>query len=368
MEWKDYNSQMTAVYGNIYKDYFTFEANVMQQARNFILRNLERFGIAPTELQSMNILNVGTGRESLVFHELGAKSIFHFDISNKSVEALTKLKKANIKTKQLDICGAEELGIDEKIDFVYLHGVLIHLHDPALAMDRILRVLDRRGKMFLSLYRSGSFAFFVVDFIRKFISFGDWGKVDQLFEKKFSCNIKGKLQGESCGKVNEVRFHTLYSCMCDDFFVPKCGLYSVKELHDYFQRNGFAPLRDCDRDFRDYDHMDSGITYQSPLFYLERITRKGEETITDFPCPIDQMKDIPYKEGYILNTIALMRTFLENASEMTQERKVAVALDLYHFAHKEYSRTTDTARQRHLDIQAVLKKALKYLRKRDHSV
>ena len=69
------------------------------------MTNLERLGVSSHLLKKMNVLDIGTGRQSLVFHELGANNIFHFDISDKSVEALTKLKKPNIKTKYLDISG-----------------------------------------------------------------------------------------------------------------------------------------------------------------------------------------------------------------------------------------------------------------------
>jgi|GEM_PF-5077847 len=359
MNRNDYKNQMTEVYGNIYKDYYKYENNVMQQARYFILKNLERLGGVDTaKLKSMTILNVGTGRETLVFHELGANKIFHFDISNKSVEALTKLKKPNIKTKQLDICGEEELDIDEKIDIVYLHGIVIHLHDPALAMSRIFKTLNERTKMFLSLYRSGSFVFFIVDFIRKFISFSDWGKVDILFKEKFPFSNNEKLQGESSGKVNEERFHSLYSCMCDDFFVPKVGLYNIKSLHDYFKLYGFSPLKDCDRDFREYDHTDSGIPYQSPLLFLERTSMEEIKAIPDFPCHVDQMKDITYKEDFIINTIELMGEFLKGVFKMTPDKRIDVALDIYNIAHKEYGKTDDAARQRHSDIQAILLREL----------
>ena len=213
--------------------------------------------------------------------------------------------------------------------------------------------------MFLSLYRSGSFVFFVADFIRKFISFEDRHEVD-IFAKKFSFDIHGKLQGESQGNVNQERFHSLYSCMWDDFFVPKLGLYTIKGLHDYFNYYGFAPLKYCDRDFREYNHIDSGIAFQSPLLYLERTREADIKNIapTAFPLHIDQMYDIIYNENYINHTIKLMEAFLEKAKKLTQEIKIDAALKMYSIAHKEYGKKDNEASQRHMDIQAVLKKAL----------
>lgn len=82
MKNKTHDTQMSAVYDHIYQSFYAFEKEAMKATRNLILKNLGEIGLSISELPSINVLNVGTGREALVFHELGAKQIFHFDVSD----------------------------------------------------------------------------------------------------------------------------------------------------------------------------------------------------------------------------------------------------------------------------------------------
>ena len=45
----------------------------------------------------MKVLNIGTGIETVTFRKLGAKKVYHFDISQKAVNAVKNTTK-NIKT------------------------------------------------------------------------------------------------------------------------------------------------------------------------------------------------------------------------------------------------------------------------------
>ena len=339
MKNKTHDTQMSAVYAHIYQSFYAFEKGAMKAARNLILKNLGEIGLSISELPSTNVLNVGTGREAVVFHELGAKQIFHFDVSDKSVKILNQLNQQdefkNIHSRQLDICRTEGLGIEEKIDFVYLNGVLHHLHNPENAIRNFCTVISPNAKLFFRIYRSGSFAFFLVDFIRKFIRYEDSKLTTEIFESKF-----GSLSSS-----------VLYNDMYDDFFVPVLNLFDPRSIDDFFLKQGCnLPVQ---KSFAEYDHSSNGRDGQGWSLYYDLPEQINYDDVS-FPSSIDQMDDLDYKEPTINKTVKMMRQSLPYIIGSNDEERISLALDLYKRSQLYLSEQHHSFEENHAAIQEFL--------------
>ncbi|OQM31004.1 hypothetical protein [Leptospira interrogans] len=101
MNTSEYQRGFQDLYSEIYRDYYQFEENVLLHSRNFMMRNLNAFGLnqaTTSEGVGLRILNIGTGREVINFHKLGASKIFHFDLSELAIVAISNyIQKNNIK-------------------------------------------------------------------------------------------------------------------------------------------------------------------------------------------------------------------------------------------------------------------------------
>ncbi|MBN1124188.1 MAG: class I SAM-dependent methyltransferase [Sedimentisphaerales bacterium] len=342
-----HDEQMTQVYGHIYEDLYDWKPAAMDQARQIIHKNLIESEIQPDQLADMNVLNIGTGRETMVFHEFGARNVYHFDVSPKSVYNLTELARrddqfSNIHSCRLDICETENLGVSEGIDFVYLSGVLHHLHDPAHAMQTIFNVLNPDARLFFRIYRSGCLAFFVVDFIRRFICFDDAEQVDSLFY--------GLLEDKSDAGL-------LHQDLYDDFFVPVLRLFDPEQVNRWFRTHGFEPI--LEQSFPLYDHSDTSSAGQGwSLNYQWTDPSMTKRTFLPFPSHVDQMSNIPYVESYIRLTVKQMRQFLGQADKIDPGTKIRVALQLYQVSQLYRQKDTVEAAAKHLEIQNIIQEVL----------
>ncbi len=308
--------RMKKTYLDIYRDFYDLHPSEVKNAKRIILKNLKESGIKSRDLPSLNVLNVGTGREAYVFHLFGVRKVYHFDVSDRSVQALTRLrdldpKFRNIITRQTDICKHQNLVPDDKIDFVYLNGVLHHLYDPLQAIKNIDRVLSDLGKCFFRIYRSGSLAFFIVDYIRRFIGFKDRAAVNRRFRIKFP----------GSNAANEI----MYSDLQDDFFVPVLRLYAKAEMDAFFEQCGFKTI--VRQTIPSYDHAN----YENSSQGVSLIYEKGPDTSIKGPFPrsIDQLSDISYKEKRIVELVFFMKSSLEQIRRRSSAERADLALDLY---------------------------------------
>jgi SAM-dependent methyltransferase len=245
MKSDSHDKRMADVYSHIYTDFYDFEPKSMERAHTMIAKNLEELGVLADALPKLDVLNIGTGRESLVFHQMGAKTVSHFDVSMHSVLKLNEMSRKpefkNIRSTQADVCIADALNLDKEIDLIYLNGVLHHLHATSIAARNLGKTLRPSARVFFRIYRSGSLGFFVVDFIRRFITYADF----QLYQK---------IGAERFGDMDDPS--GVYADVVDDFFVPVLKLFDPKALNVYFEKHGFKVLRPCE--FKAYDHADTG--------------------------------------------------------------------------------------------------------------
>jgi len=340
-----HDAQMTAVYGHIYEPFYGFAPEAMAGARRVIGKNLAEMGVEVDDLSGMQVLNVGTGREAVVFAELGAAAVYHYDVSPRPVQALRALAARDgrfgaIRSRQVDLCEADGLEVPGGVDLVYLSGVLHHLHDAGAAMERVLGVLNAGARLFFRIYRSGCLAFFVVDFVRRFVTFADRERIDGVFR-------------EAIGPIEEHR--VLYDDMYDDFFVPVLRLYDPAAVDGWFAGRGFEPMWRWEGPV--YDHGDARPEGQGVSLAYRRIDgNPGQQGGNGFARHVDQLRGIRYAEPWICRTVEMMEAFL--AMEMPQDRRLATALRLYE-ASQLYRRGGSTdARREHERLQAILDGAM----------
>ena len=349
-----HDRRMAEVYAHIYKDFYAFEARAMAAASVIIQKNLEEIGMSLEQLKTLQVLNVGTGREAMVFHQLGAKAVFHFDISGKSVAILSKLRRTdpgfrNIHTRRLDVCDPAGLPVEGQIDFVYLNGVLHHLHDPASAVRNLAAVLSPSAKCFFRIYRSGCLGFYVTDFIRKFISYRDRQAVVRGFKAM-------RAETPEAGRK-------LYVDLYDNFFVPVLRLYAPDAVDAYVSRSGWAAC--VTQAHPAYDHADTRPSGQGvSLYYERRGPALAGRRPAPFPPHIDQLHGIAYRESHIQATNALMSEFLARAGRMSQQTRVKAALALYERSQLYRLGHPVTSEQKHRGLQEVLAAALGSSRRR----
>ncbi|HUS97141.1 MAG TPA: hypothetical protein VMX97_10410 [Hyphomicrobiaceae bacterium] len=118
-----HDKEMRDVYAQIYQDSYNLEPQAMEVAMDRVTKNLGEFSLSKIDLAGMNVLNVGPGREALALHKMGAKRVFHFDISDLAVGAIHRAQLnspalSNIQSSRRDFCAREDLPIDEGIDLV----------------------------------------------------------------------------------------------------------------------------------------------------------------------------------------------------------------------------------------------------------
>jgi len=114
--------------------------------------------------QSILEIGCGSGAMTPFLAELTGKKgrVLAIDISESQVKATEKLvKKANLKQvecKQLSVFDLDEL--KEKFDVIYVRWVLIHLQDPFLALEKVIKQLKKGGLLVIDeMLNSYSFSF-----------------------------------------------------------------------------------------------------------------------------------------------------------------------------------------------------------------
>ena len=62
-----------------------FNSNSIKVYEEEVKMNLIKMGLNLNWLKNKHIMNIGTGRESIAFSNLGAKKVSHFDISEENI-------------------------------------------------------------------------------------------------------------------------------------------------------------------------------------------------------------------------------------------------------------------------------------------
>jgi SAM-dependent methyltransferase len=318
--------QMRDVYHNIYQDKYVFRENQLADARMKIAGNLEQLEFPRERLANANVLNVGTGRETFVLHEFGARKVHHFDISDVPVEGLNRLRQSdpkyrNIFSEQLDIC-ADPLKVEDGIDLVYLSGVLHHLRDPGAALRNIARVMNPGCHVYFRIYRSGSILWFINDFCRMFIDYACTEIFDEIFLDRFGETAKDRDLTYSDPIAGA------YGSLYDNLFVPVLTLFNLDALDGFFAANGFDVVNPQPRKVYDHDDL-GGAANGASVCYRDHHGEFPRPLMGDFPGHVDQIRGIDYAEGFIFETCRLMLERLPKIQALSKADRLRLAIDLF---------------------------------------
>ena len=68
-----YKQNTKEVYDKLYPDRHNFNPKLIEYEKKKIEKNIKEMGLKISDLKKMCVFNTGTGLESIIFHELGAK-------------------------------------------------------------------------------------------------------------------------------------------------------------------------------------------------------------------------------------------------------------------------------------------------------
>ena len=313
---KSYLEDTNRLYDRIYAPFQAHRLSALRESEQVILKNLGEVGLSVSDLSTSTVLNVGTGRESVVFHELGARTVYHFDISPSSVESLrdycTAVRATNVHSRVQDVCEPDALGLHNAVDLCYLRGVLHHLGDPGTACVNLIRATRPGGGLVhFRIYRSGSFFFLVAQFARALVNASEFDVTYTLASERFGDESDPK------GLVSE---------SMDHLFVPTLSLWDVRHLDAWFAHAGLRALHTAPS--ADYDHNDlSAASRGFSLHYQREGVLPDPQELAPFPDSVDQIDGLVFREPALVHTVELMRTARIHAGEWDADTRIALALD-----------------------------------------
>lgn len=335
------SEEMINCYKEIYGEFYSFDKKWVDSSVELLEKNLSDCNINNEAIKEKIIFNIGTGREVLAFHKLGARKIYHADISDISVKNLNQLalgsnQLSNIDSRKMDVCTDEfKFNKEVQFDLVYLNGVFHHFHSPEIFLDNINQHLNKNSIIFLRIYRSGSLGFFVTDFLRKIKEKKSWNR-EQFIEiaKKYYSN------------TNDPR--GLYADFYDDLMVPVLNLFNTFELEKYFNAMGFS-LENRDALLSDYDHSGGDPAIQGRTLIFKKLSNTAFKNTKNIRLitHVDQMRDINYLEKFIDKTISLMSNALSLCEKELTNEQVLILLRLYEDSQTYRIKKRTTSEENH---------------------
>ncbi len=199
-----------------------------------------------------------------------------------------------------------------------MYGVLHHIKNYNFFLDNIINNLDINGKIFLRIYRSGSYAFYIVNFLRKFLSRNDILKI--LKEKQ-----------------KNIRADSLYADFCDDVLVPNLYLFNVNDLVLNF--NAFGLKLIFNSPFKEYDHGGGKDKQGISLCFQKTSRKKNVSKKFEVKC-VDQLQSIDYSESYIIQNNMLLDFILKNKKKIDKYTKYKFSMDLYKSSQTLHAKNT----------------------------
>ena len=353
MKSNTHDQQIVDVYKGIYGDRYRYHPAEMENTREYTEKNLGEMGLSLEDLRDRNVMNTGTGIQSVCFQIMGAKTVNHFDISPVPVAGLNELINndpayANVTSTQADLC-KDRISVPGGIDVIYLNGVVHHFYSPDAGVKNLLSGVNNDGRVFTRVYRSGSIMFFVAECIRRFIDF----KQSEICAEVYT-DLYGELPLDT-GVRNTNLNVQVFSNLWDNAFVPTLFLFDPYKVDKFFEANGYRNLLPRDLPEYDHDNLDKGTSLTS-LIYQKVEGGRGDEIVGEFPGHINQLDDIAYKEDHINKTIAMLKDALPKIRAASDRDKIALAIEM-DWAAEVYCQVND---YNHVD-HGISEEALKQL-------
>jgi SAM-dependent methyltransferase len=221
------------VYGRLaHSSHLQYDDRFEAVGERSVRRGLTRMGLAAEDLKGRRVMDVGTGGYALGFSRLGAR-VDHRDISSHTVRVLNTYAASrgysDLRSVRTDLV-TDELPPDT-YDLIYLSGIFQHFSDPARALVNVSRALKTGGYLYVDIYRSGRWRWFVVDMLRSIASH------DILYD------VLGRFS-ELCALGNTSSFHLRQvELMVDDLFVDHVHLFQPRDLEQAAAPLGLERVR-----------------------------------------------------------------------------------------------------------------------------
>jgi len=231
---KDFFSQSVHKY-IVYSDI----DNTLKKYEKRILRELELRKLNKDFLKNKTIIDIGTGFQSIIAHKLGAKFIYHLDLSMEQITWMNKYcnehKIENIKSIQCDI--TKQIPINESIDLVFAFGIWHHLKSPRNFINNLLPILNPHSSdIWLRIYRSGTWSRWLTNLLRMIAKDIDQKMIEKLLKIRYPNTSLNQWKGD----------------LMDDLFSPVWQAFHPNQ----FKSEGISKFSDdasWEYNFNEYD-------------------------------------------------------------------------------------------------------------------
>jgi hypothetical protein len=334
---KEIHKGMIDTYQYIYHDHYQLAPDRLAFSEKTITADLLYMGLIRKDLKYYTVLNIGSGREACVFQKMGAAKVVHLDLSPFACESVNNYRRSNgctsLETKRCDIC-EERLPWRDSINLCYLNGVVHHLYHPEQGIINCISTMPDKSHLFMRIYKSGSFYFFIVYILRLLINFGEsaYFRDNHLLLLKL---FNGK----------EHDFENLY----DDLFVPVLNLFDVDSLICFLRNYDFFPQSNSLSDAGSYNHTKRSSYSFLPLHFVRNMG-ESKMRVPSLLKSVNQLTGIVYRENCINNSIDLFNSNKPSLSKLTIGRKALLAVELYLLAQEPLT----SAGRKHELLQKIL--------------
>jgi hypothetical protein len=312
-------------FGNEYN--YLLSDKSLNKSKKIIKADLIKAGVL-NEIRKFKILDVGTGRQSIILSKLGAKSVEHFDISFDNVKKFQQIlnnrfSNYDIKSKNVDLTKFKLR--KEYYDFVYLNGIVHHFENVHDGLYNCANSLKIGGRVWCYFYRSGTFKWFVCSMIRKLIKNID---VKEAFKSLSIYFGKGETSNYIVGRI------------MDDFFVPYIHLFSANQYIKYMNTLGFKivgndnayPLDDINHKKL---HHSATLVFQKIQSTPVKKKIPQKQCLTSFNT-IDQLDEKYYREKNILECIREFKKILKNLNKFSNYKIWMLLLSMHEISAGQY--------------------------------
>ena len=311
-------------FGNIYN--FLLDKKKISEFKKIIYQDLKN-GKINDSLKDKIIMDVGTGRQSLALSLLGAKKVYHYDISSEHVARFKsilkhKFSKLNIVSENKNIV-KDSLPI-EKFDIVFLNGIIQHFSSVQDGLLNCANSVKVGGRIWCYFYRSGTFRWFIVEMIRKiaiYIHLSDFFK---------SSSILYNYGNTSSPIVSEIM---------DDLYVPFINLYTPKQYINFMTELGFKVHQKVNiKNLSDVDHSNhhSSVIVFEKINKTPNLKRIKRKFLLNKKNSINQLDKKNYtKNSEIYNCIVLFEKVFKKITKKTPKIIIfTLCLELHKISNK----------------------------------
>ena len=309
------------------------------------------FQLAPHEFNGKSVLETGAGpgKHAAVLHLLGAH-VTAVDLLESNVRAIERLSAhhrfAHLVARRADLMQPlpEEWS---KFDLISAHNWLQHAEDPARVLENLIEKLEVGGRLYLCVYQSGTFRFFISRIARSVLRWEDREVVKRLVPFFFPL---GFLEFDNPDDI-------YYENVFDDFYVPYLWTFRYESLVRFLNSLGCEVLvADAGRPRLyeiDNEPLKVGLVKVSgeiKAATAERLEYEIDEFDTEHVEDEAHSELIAESVGLALRTIDLAQA----SDDHDRYGRAALALGLYRL-RGAFSRHTGL-KKRHLALQDYLQR------------